>query len=339
MKIFSNILIYLMAIVMTVSSSDSLKTKIGDTAHFGLNVTSDSIVLANVGYSAYVDVNMVWPNGSVVNATKTATWSTPDPSMVEIGGGRILALKKGNAIVTVSYQGYKKTIGVTTTNDENLENKYVINNGNVLSTATVSSSTVSQRNAILKRCSDMLNFHWTPTKDLCSYDAFVFKAGMDQKGIPYSYTNNLSDSKIFASAMSYTNFYKNMFINGKSQPSYGSDCSGFVTLAWQLAERYDTVMFLDGIKYGTFAKVGAYSAYTPNPEDLKKAYAQLLPGDAVVMREDGHGHVYIIAANQVAGMPGQLFAYEQTPPYCQFTRHTYEDMARKKFMPFKLKKL
>jgi hypothetical protein len=209
----------------------------------------------------------------------------------------------------------------------------------VLSTTTVSSKTRQTRNQILIRCSDMLNIRWKPSENLLGFDGYIFKAGVYYTGVPYSYTDELCDAQAFEDASTSKYFYKNVVIKNVPQPYYGSDCSGFVTLAWQLPVRYDTATFISGIQIGIFANVGAYDTASPGISDLEKAYAKLQPGDAVVMRDGSHGHTYIIAANEPTLPTPRVFAYEQTPPYVQFTSHTYAEMAAHGFLPFTLKSL
>jgi hypothetical protein len=339
LKNFLTLFLHIILAVSTFSSSSMLKAHTYDSVHTGLNASTTSVVLANVGYSDYIDVHMISKDGSSIDVQKTAAWSVDNIAVAIADSGRILALKKGSAVVTASYNGYKINIDVTVKNNENLEKKYAINNGTVISTGSSSMTNPSLRNQILKKCSSMINNSWSPTKNLIGFDHFIFKAGGTYSGIPYTYSDDLCDENKFTAALSSKYFYKNVVIKSVSQPYFGSDCSGFVCLAWSLSERYDTESLVDFIKNGTFSKVGSYSAYTPNVNDLKKAYAKLQPGDAVVMREVGHGHTYIIADNEPTMSPPQIFAYEQTPPYCQFTNHTYDDMASHEFMPFTLKTL
>ena len=58
---------------------------------------------------------------------------------------------------------------------------------------------------------------------------------------------------------------------------YRTDCSGFVSMCWQLGTSYTTANFATG---------GGQS-------ELLGSYNSLLPGDALVRRSDGHGHIVL----------------------------------------------
>lgn len=60
---------------------------------------------------------------------------------------------------------------------------------------------------------------------------------------------------------------------------YRRDCSGFVSMAWELGRSYTTYTFMRG------------SA----PTDFLSSYDSLLPGDALVMRANGRGHMVMFA--------------------------------------------
>jgi hypothetical protein len=58
---------------------------------------------------------------------------------------------------------------------------------------------------------------------------------------------------------------------------YRTDCSGFVSMCWETGESYTTADFIVG---------GGES-------DRLATYDELLPGDALVRRSDGAGHVFL----------------------------------------------
>lgn len=337
-----NLISFILQFIIAISSFSStamLGARDYDATHAGLQISKTSVTLANAGYSEYIEAHMYAKDGSSSDVQRSAAWSCDDTTVALADSGRILALNKGTAIVTVSYNGYKKTIHVTVSANDNLEKKYAVDNGKIISTKTAMTASAA-RNEILKKCSSMVNYKWVPGKDLYGFDHFVFKAGNTYHGIPYTYSDDLCDETDFDKELDSKYFYQNQVIKGVSQPYYGSDCSGFVSLAWQLSERYDTEMFVDGIRYSDlFYKVGSYNSFNPNLSDLKKAYEKLQPGDAVVVNTAAHGHVFIIADNEPEMSPPQVFAYEQSPPYCQFTNYTYDNMASIGFMPFTMKNL
>jgi hypothetical protein len=339
MKSLMSLILQLLVAISTFSSSAMVSAQAYDASHIGLQISKSSVMLENSGYSDYVGVRIYAKDGSSQDVQRTAAWSIDDTTVAVADSGRILGLKKGTATVTVSYNGYKKTVAVTVKNNENLEKKYAVNNGNVISTGKVGTTAVSLRNEILLSCSSMVNCSWSPTENLYGFDHYVFKAGASYSGIPYTYSDDLCDTAAFSDALSSKYFYQNQIIHGVSQPYFGSDCSGFVSLVWKLSERYDTEMLLDGIRYGPFSKVGSYNSYDPDTDDLKNSYAKLQPGDAVVVNTAVHGHTFIIADNEPNMSPPQIFAYEQSPPYCQFSNYTYDTMADFGFLPFTLKSL
>lgn len=58
---------------------------------------------------------------------------------------------------------------------------------------------------------------------------------------------------------------------------YRTDCSGFVSMAWELGTSFTTADFIDG----------------SGDDTLLPSYASLLPGDALVHRSGGQGHVVL----------------------------------------------
>lgn len=58
---------------------------------------------------------------------------------------------------------------------------------------------------------------------------------------------------------------------------YRTDCSGFVSMCWETGESYTTADFIAG---------GGES-------DRLSSYDQLLPGDALVRRSNGAGHMFL----------------------------------------------
>ncbi|AZT89965.1 hypothetical protein ELD05_04470 [Caldicellulosiruptor changbaiensis] len=94
-----------------------------------------------------------------------------------------------------------------------------------------------------------------------------------------------------------------------------------------------TTDFINGIKNGTYKKVGNYNVDNPSTNDLLNSYPNLKMGDAVV----NAGHTFLIAANDSKNK--KVYAYEQTPYYAQYTCWTYEQMANGKYMPFTLPSL
>ncbi len=65
----------------------------------------------------------------------------------------------------------------------------------------------------------------------------------------------------------------------RSHGGYRTDCSGFVSMCWELGTSYTTENFADGS--GEAERLGAIS--------------ELLPGDALVRRAGGAGHMFLFA--------------------------------------------
>ena len=191
----------------------------------------------------------------------------------------------------------------------------------------------SDRSAIVKKAKDMVEISWTPKKDLNGWNyTGYFRADKPQKGIPYSQTFYQKDDIGFKSALANnSDFYDTYKIGSNLMPKYGNDCSGFVSFAWGL-QRKTTYDFVNGIKNGTYDKVGSYDANSPKTTELEKAYKKLKAGDAVVYRNNGYGHTFIIASNDKNSY--RVYVYEQTDYCASYKSHSYRDMASYKYLPF-----
>jgi hypothetical protein len=65
------------------------------------------------------------------------------------------------------------------------------------------------------------------------------------------------------------------YSQSKYHQSYRTDCSGFISMAWELGTSYTTADFING--GGQSSRLGGYS--------------ELIPGDALVRRSGGSGHI------------------------------------------------
>ncbi|MGM9613969.1 MAG: S-layer homology domain-containing protein [Oscillospiraceae bacterium] len=149
-----------------------------------------------------------------------------------------------------------------------LDGAYTATNSNIVSTAYTSPSLTTDQKNIVLRARQMAEVKWTPLKwryawggDDSSYvsnnrggtvkdvDGNVtygyFKGGATYQGIPYSQAVNtgyvgwsLSISD-FIEAVNDTGsrFYSGYSYYSRTAPYYGSDCSGFVSWAWDLPTR------------------------------------------------------------------------------------------------------
>lgn len=179
----------------------------------------------------------------------------------------------------------------------------------------------------------MLNVEWIPTQILVGWRGnHDFPAGKKVIGIPYT-QNRQKNAAGFLAVLSAADFYDSKPVNGTIMPTYGNDCSGFLSFAWNIS-RQTTYTFTEGIKNGTYAQVGSYSANAekPNQSDLKNSYNYLKRGDGLVCRIGKDGHALLVAVpdpeNEV------VHVYEQTPPQTTINTWTYGDLAMGGYKPF-----
>lgn len=125
----------------------------------------------------------------------------------------------------------------------------------------------------------------------------------------------------------YDNYTRTLDNETIIMPKYGNDCSGFLSFAWNIP-RQTTTKFVNGIKNGTYKKVGNYNANAPTYSDLHNSYKYLQKGDALV--KNGHTF-FVIASSEDFGF---CYCYEQTPYYAIASYWDYEDLASQGYMPF-----
>lgn len=288
-------------------------------------VTTDSVVLEKTGVSEFVDAKGVLEDGSIVDLSKYAYWDSSDVDVVIGDQGRLLAQNAGNTTVTVSYGEYTDSISVTVQNT--VDTMQLIDQ---ISIATLAYGN-DERIADLTRAANMINMIWTPAKNVTGWKGGkTFSAGVAYAGMPYSQTpNQMGSPEAFLSAMGKSDFYTVYTdASGRKMPRYGNDCSGFVSLSWDIG-RYNTTGLKNGIVNGQFPKVGSYNVSSPSTAELIASDAFLVPGDAVVV---GGSHTFMIAYNDIANQKVQC--YEQTPYNAQVTEWTYSSMANGKYLPF-----
>lgn len=288
-------------------------------------VTVNSVTLEKTGVSEFVDAKGVLEDGSIVDLSKYAYWDSSDVSIVIADQGRILAQNAGSATVQVSYGEYSDSISVTVLNT--VDTLQLIEQMSISALAYGN----EERIADLTRAANMINMIWTPTQNVTGWKGGkIFSAGVPYAGMPYSQTpNQMGSPEAFLSAMGNSDFYTVYTdASGRKMPRYGNDCSGFVSLSWNIG-RYNTTGLKNGIISGQFPKVGSYNVSAPSTSDLISSYAFLVPGDAVVV---GGSHTFMIAYNDIANQKVQC--YEQTPYNAQVTEWTYSAMANGKYLPF-----
>lgn len=293
-----------------------------------LYVTADEVTLEKTGVSEFVDAKGILGDGSIEDVSRYAVWESSDINVVIADQGRILAQKAGNATVTVNYGEYSVSFPVRV--EETVDTQQLLAELAVKNRAYDN----NERIADLTRAANMINMIWTPGKNVTGWKGKkIFSAGTAYAGMPYSQTpNQLGSPEAFASAMSKSDFYTVYTnSNGVKMPRYGNDCSGFVSLSWNIG-RLNTTKLKEGIVSGKFPKVGSYNVSAPTAAELKISYASLVPGDAVVV---GGSHTFMIAYNDIANQKVQC--YEQTPYNAQVTEWTYTKMADAKYLPFSKK--
>ncbi|HEY8076684.1 MAG TPA: hypothetical protein VIF62_21310 [Labilithrix sp.] len=114
------------------------------------------------------------------------------------------------------------------------------------------------------------------------------------------------------------------YSQSRTHDGYRTDCSGFVSMAWQLGTSYTTASFATGAAQNT----------------LLASYDQLLPGDAIVHRSGGAGHVVLFAGWQdAAKSTACVIEEENTKLGMQFHVRTAASLRAGGFKPIRAKKL
>lgn len=293
-------------------------------------IVSEKVVnIKDSGDSEFVDAIVEYVDGSFQNVSPYVNWKSLDTNVVFADQGRILALDKGNTSVIVSFLNFEHQIKVNVSAKKNIEEEILkVNRQNSNDEMSINSTYL--REYVTNKAKSMVDISWTPTQNLVGWKAqFTFEKGKTYKGIPYSQTVNQRDEKGFASSLSASDFYTAYTRFDIIMPRYGNDCSGFLSFAWGTS-RKTTADFVNGIKDGTYKKVGTYNANNPTTSELLSAYRFLQRGDAVVKS----GHTFMIASNNTSTK--EVMVYEQTPYRAIYTTWTYDKMANDKYMPFTL---
>lgn len=297
-----------------------------------LIITNQNVYIESSGSSVFVDAIVKFNDNTYSNVSHDATWKSQDTEVVFADQGRLLAREAGQTKVTVQYGSFLKEINVTVSKNIDIEDEIISTEQKVAARLS------TMRSTVIQNAQNMLKTQWTPTKNLVGWKGQeVFRAGVGYIGIPYTQSPYQKDKTGFLNSMKKSDFYTT-YNNGASMPRYGNDCSGFVSFAWGLARQSDTgttvrkntTDFINGIRNGTYKKVGSYNANSPTTTDLKTAYKNLQAGDAVVKS----GHTFLIAQNNTSGQ--YVYAYEQTPSIAVYTKWTYSQMATDRYMPFTL---
>lgn len=226
------------------------------------------------------------------------------------------------------YEGHRYRVAVSAT----------VGSTTTWSERTFSINLSSARNTIVSRGNSMNSYTWTPTKPVRGWrNQKTYNAGTTYTGIPYSQTAyqssitsvNWVDGRYFDTALtsSTSGFYDNYTrdINGETiiiMPKYGNDCSGYVSISWNLSR-----MTTSGIALKP--KVGK------SIDTALQKYARLSPGDALVI---SNNHTFIIKSiepiNDSTGrvVNLKLTCNEQTPYECKTTTQYANDCINKGYI-------
>ena len=167
------------------------------------------------------------------------------------------------------------------------------------------------RETILRNATEMVNFSWTPKQNISNWKSPTagrapFYAGRIYNGEAYSQVDP---------QQAYWEFYDSVNnVTCAGSPcltAYGNDCSGFVSMSWQLPERYNTSQFeSDAIRDG-----GYVTSLGPTYDGLPKRIPGLSFGDALVQRDAYRGHI-ILFEGYLPDRPGGLsFFVPREKPY------------------------
>ncbi len=163
------------------------------------------------------------------------------------------------------------------------------------------------RETIIRIADEMVDFSWTPAMNIsnqCSLDnpRWPYNAGTIYHGEAYNRYNDPVDN--------WAEFYPKVNSVSCQYPpcltSYGNECSGFVSIAWKLPERYNTTKFeTDATTDGGYViKLGEKS--TGNKIE------GLLPGDALV-KSGSHMILFESYLYDGSGNKTGIRVMEQTP--------------------------
>lgn len=323
-------------------------------------VSNESVVFANIGMSEYIQVFAEANTNEKIKVNHAAKWQSSNTEVATITeNGWVIAIGEGNAEINIEINGAEKTIPVIVLSNEynditkaflkerEIKEKQKSDEKNTLLRLTED----EEREDILYRCSTMLNYSWTPTQALPKWGAGEFAAYVLVTGIPYSQnsicdcygtltsglTGYYSDGFNYAlnnNSNFYTPCYKVIGNYTEDYPRYGSDCSGYASIAYQ-QNRMNTWAFRQAIDSDVeFHKVGTYDIDNPTATQLLAAYELLKKGDGLVysywQSSVLHGHVGVVGDNYGTS----VLNYEQTPPKVQMVWRSYTSLANSDYLPF-----
>lgn len=168
------------------------------------------------------------------------------------------------------------------------------------------------RQHIVEYMRAMATVEWTPKTDIAYWSAspeFAFRAGEVYHGIPYTQTVREVNLEAFDTVLRKTGGGVSVYVGPVAADQYwGSDCSSAVSMAWQWVDPMIPFLSTSEMFPGYHKKIAAVGDYRVTssestkqivvdngPQKMMDAYAKLRPGDALMRRCDGHGHVVLVS--------------------------------------------
>lgn len=162
-----------------------------------------------------------------------------------------------------------------------------------------------KREKVVESMRAMATVPWTPSEDLTYWVpkyGVMFKAGESYEGLPYTQRNRETTLEIFQENLDQDGRYIG------PADYYGTDCSSSVSIAWREVDKdlpcLSTYFMFPGM--GKIVTVGDYKVTstqsTPKiildngEEKIRDCYDKLRPGDVILWRNEGFGHVRLVSA-------------------------------------------
>lgn len=318
-----------------------------------LFVSKNNVKLRFSTFATFVDVIGITKGKQYVNLTNYVKAEVEDPSIVEYNRGKIRALKKGSTNIILSYKNCKAVISVTV--DETMTDDEIT----ALSLKSIKKENTKLKSVpgpsisdVMNRAYSMKNVSWSPEATFKGNSGTSYYAGTSLHGIPYSQRDPQCN------ASSFLNYYNDGLNNGfydinvrkdsndvaHYDATYGVDCSGLVSLSWNIP-RHSTLEFFNHLKNSNdsrFEKIGNYTlssnastSSSVSQSQLISAYSSLSAGSAVVKRNTAGGHAMLVAINY----PSQSYCVfiESCDDFVNYTTYDYSQLASNGYLPFSVK--
>lgn len=319
----------------------------------GIFVDEPTYVLSRNGMGTFCSVYAYLSKDVTIDITADAEYVSSNEAVVSVHSGVIRAEGKGTAVVTVLYHGFTTSFNVTVEKEvdlDRLEKEFLQRSGvevadNAVYQRTIrdifssETRTIHARSSqdILDKAVAMKNIEWTPTQTLYGWKKeFSFPKGVLVTGIPYSQANQADDLE-FLKVLKYSDFYSGgESPNGDYCPKYGVDCSRYVSYAMGITAQ-TTATMVSNLKNGTgdIEKVGSYNVSSPNQVDLLAAYRLTDEGNGLVHRYNGENHAMLVVYNDKNAEEITVYETQIKTPF--MTTYSYSTLAKKRYLPFKIK--